>query len=78
MEALARDDALAIHDLVVGDVVDVRMARDMRLLLVVWLQLAEHLGGLLEAFGRQVLVANHQHVVVGKRTIQFGARHQDR
>ena len=43
VEGLARNDALAVHDLVVGDVVDVRVAGDVVFLLVVLLQLAEHL-----------------------------------
>ena len=41
VERLARDDALAVHDLVVGDVVHVGMAGDVALLLVVRLKLAE-------------------------------------
>ena len=45
VEGLARDDALAVHDLVVGDGVDVGVAGDVVLLLVVRLQLAEHLSG---------------------------------
>ena len=45
VEGLTRDDALAVHDLVVGDGVDVGVAGDVVLLLIVRLQLVEHLSG---------------------------------
>src|SRR5579859_2642452 len=73
VKTLAGNDALAIHDLIVGDVVDVRMAGNMGLPLVVLLELTEHLGGLLEPLRRQLLITDHQHMVVGKRVVQLGA-----
>ena len=48
VERLARNHALAVHEDVVGDVIDVGMAGDVLLFLVVDLQLAEHLRGGLE------------------------------
>src|SRR5580658_6918863 len=74
VERLARNDPLAVHDLVVGDVVDIRVAGDVVFLLVVLLQLAEHLGRGLELLGRKVLVADHQHVVGDEGTVERGVR----
>ena len=45
VEGLARDDAPAVHELVVGNVVHSGMAGDVALLLVVRLQVAEELHG---------------------------------
>jgi hypothetical protein len=57
VERLARDDAFAVHDLVVADVVHVGVAGDVTLFLVVRLKLAEQLRGRLELTWREVLVS---------------------
>jgi hypothetical protein len=59
VERLARDNAFAIHDLVVADVVHVGIARNVTLFLVVRLKLAEQLRSRLELTWREVLVAHH-------------------
>ena len=73
VECLARDDAPAVHELVVGDVRHVGMAGNVVLLLVVRLQLAEQLHGVLEVFRREMLVAHDQHVMLGEGAIERGA-----
>ena len=74
MERLARDDAFAVHDLVVGDVVDVGVAGDVTLFLVVRLKLAKQLCSRLELTWRELLVAHHQDVPLGKGADERGAR----
>jgi hypothetical protein len=72
VECLARDDALAVFDLVVGYVVHAGMARHVPLLLVVRLNLTEELGGGRELVRREVLVAHDQHVMLGEGAAQDG------
>jgi hypothetical protein len=74
VERLARDDASPVHELVVGDIGDVRVPRDVVLLLVVRLQIAEQLHGGDELVGREMLVAHDQHVMVDERLVERGAR----
>jgi len=59
VERLARDDAPAVLDLVVGHVIDVGVAGDVALPLVMELNLAEELRGGLELVRRKVLLAHH-------------------
>ena len=73
VKGLARNHALAVHDDVVGDVIDVGMAGDVLLLLVVDLQLAEHLRRSLELLRVEVLVAHDQDVMLGEGVIERGA-----
>jgi hypothetical protein len=49
------------------------MARDVLLLPIVNLQLAEHLRGGLELLRIEVLLAHDQHVMLGKGAIEHGA-----
>src|SRR5262245_45634509 len=74
MECFARDNSLAVRDLLVGNVFQVRVAGDVALLLVVRLKLAEQPRGSLELLWREMLVAHHQHVTFDKGTIESSAR----
>ena len=73
VESLAGNHPLAVHEDVVGDVIDVRMAGDVLLLPIVNLQLAEHLRGAFELVRFEVLFAHDQHVMLGKGAIENGA-----
>ena len=73
MERLARDDASAVLDLIVGHIIDAGMAGHVALFLVVRLNLAKQLRGGLELVRREVLVAHHQHVMRGECAAQQGA-----
>ncbi len=66
VECLTRNDALAVHDLFVGDVFHLGVARDVALLFVVWEKLAEYSGSRHELLRGEVLVAHHQHVMIGE------------
>jgi hypothetical protein len=72
VECLARDDAPAVLDLVVGYVVHARMARHVALLLVVRLNLTEELRRGRELVRRKVLVAHDQHVMLDESAAQDG------
>ena len=72
VEGLARDDAPAVFDLVIGHVVDAGVAGDVALPLVVQLNFAEDLRRRLELIRRKVLVAHHQHVMFGEGAAQDG------
>src|SRR5262245_57495668 len=74
MECFARDDTLAVRDLLVGNVVHVRVASDVALVIVVRLKLAEQPRGRLELLRPEVLVAHHQHVTFGQGTVKSSAR----
>src|SRR5262245_40836511 len=74
VKSLTRDNALSIHDLVVGDVIHVGMSGGVMLLLVVFLQRSEDLRGDLELLRRKKLVAHHQHMMVDERSVEGGAR----
>src|SRR5271156_3520917 len=74
VDRLTRNDPLAVHDLVVGYVVDIRMAGDVVFLLVVLLQFAKHLGCRLELLGREILVADYKNVVGHERAVECGVR----
>ena len=74
MECLARNDAPAVHELVVGYVRHVGVAGNVVLFLVVRLQLAEQLHRVLELFRREMLAAHDQHVMLGEGAIERGAR----
>ncbi len=56
VERFARNHALAVHEDVVGDIIDVGMAGNVLLFPVVNLQLAEHLRGGFELARIEVLV----------------------
>jgi hypothetical protein len=73
VERLTRNNALAVHHLVIRDVEDVRMAGDVALLPLGRVKFAEDLRGNLELLRREVLVAHHQHVVLGKGTVELRA-----
>src|SRR5262249_42138715 len=73
VERLARDDAPAVYDLVVGDIVDAGVARDVSLFFVMRLNLAEELHSGLELVGQEMLVAHHQYVMLSKGTLEDGA-----
>jgi hypothetical protein len=73
VERLTRDNALAVHDLIIGDVKHVGVAGDVALLLVVLVKLAEYLRSGLELLRGEVLVAHHQHVMLGEGMVESGA-----
>ena len=73
VEGLARDDAPAVLDLVVGHVVHTGVAGDVALPLVVELNLAEDLRRGFELVRREALVAHHQHMMFGEGAAQVGA-----
>ncbi len=73
MERLARDDASAIFDLVVGHIIDAGMAWHVAFFLVVRLNLAKEPRGGLELVRREVLIAHHQHVMLGEGAAQDSA-----
>ena len=74
MERLARDDALAVHDLVIADVIHLGMAFDVALALVVGLQLPEQLRRGHELLRAEMLVADDQDVMIGQRAVERSAR----
>ena len=74
VERLPRNNPLAVHDLIVGDVVDVRVTGNVMFLLVVLLQHPKHLGCSLELGGRVVLVTDHQDVMLDESLIDRGVR----
>jgi hypothetical protein len=68
VERFARDDAPAVLDLVVGNVVHAGMTGNVPLLLVMGLDLAEQLRRCLELVRRKVLVAHRQNMMFGEGT----------
>ena len=70
VKGFARDVALARHRLLVRDVINLGVARHVHLTLVVLEQLAKHLGRGHELRRGVVLVADHQHVMLGKGAVQ--------
>src|SRR5262249_44670118 len=73
VERLAGNDAPAVLDLVVGNVVHAGMTRHVALLLVVQLNLAEEPRSGLELVGPKVLLAHHQHMMLGECAAQHRA-----
>jgi hypothetical protein len=74
VEGLARNDALAVREFFVGDVIDVWVAGDVALFLVMRLKLAEYLRRCLELVRREMLVADHQHMTLGEGLVERVAR----
>ena len=70
VEGLARDHPPRAEKFLVGDVVHLRKAGDVQLLLVVRLELAEHLHRLLEIRRLVFLLADHQHMVLGPGAVE--------
>src|ERR1700687_5929814 len=73
VEGLARDGELAVHDHVVGDVIDVGVAGDVLLFLVMNLQLAEQPRRNLELVRIEMLVAHDQYMMFGAGLVPRGA-----
>src|SRR5215471_7582595 len=73
MERLARDDSSAVNDLLVGDVLNVLVSRDVALFFVMGMKLAEQPRGGPELVRLELLVTHDQDVMVGKAPLQRGA-----
>jgi hypothetical protein len=74
MERLTGDDSLAIHNLLVGDVLDIRVPGDVTLFLVMGMKLAEQPRSSLELVRREVLVPHDHDVMIGKAALEGNAR----
>ena len=69
VKGLARDIALARYGLLVRHIVDLRIAGNVHLALVVLEQLAEDLRGGDELRRREFLAADHQDMMIGERAV---------
>jgi len=74
MERFTRDDPPAIDDLLVGDILDGRVAGDVAFFLVMGMKLAEQLRSGLKLIRSKVLVSHDEDVMFGKGALEGGAR----